>query len=107
MDVQVKLLRILQEKEFERVGGYETIKADVRIIAATNKNLERAVEEETFRGDLYYRLNVFPIYMPPLRERKTDILLLADHFLQKYAKENHNDIRRFSTPAIDMLIQYH
>ncbi len=106
-DVQVKLLRVLQEKEFERVGGYETIKTDVRIIAATNKNLEQAVEEETFRGDLYYRLNVFPIYMPPLRERKTDILLLADHFLEKYAKENQKDIRRFSTPAIDMLIQYH
>ncbi|MDY6988767.1 MAG: nif-specific transcriptional activator NifA [Thermodesulfobacteriota bacterium] len=107
MDVQVKLLRVLQEKEFERVGGYETIKVDVRIVAATNKNLERAVEEETFRGDLYYRLNVFPIYMPPLRERKTDILLLADHFLERYAKENHKDIRRFSTPAIDMLMQYH
>jgi Nif-specific regulatory protein len=107
MDVQVKLLRVLQEKEFERVGGYETIKADVRIMAATNKNLEQAVEEETFRGDLYYRLNVFPIYMPPLRERKTDILLLADYFLEKYAKENHKDIRRFSTPAIDTLIQYH
>ena len=107
VDVQVKLLRVLQEKEFERVGGYETIKADVRIIAATNKNLEQAVEEETFRGDLYYRLNVFPIYMPPLKERKTDILLLADFFLEKYAKENHKDIRRFSTPAIDMLMQYH
>ncbi len=107
MDVQVKLLRVLQEKEFERVGGYDTIKADVRIIAATNKNLEQAVEEETFRDDLYYRLNVFPIYMPPLRERKTDILLLADYFLEKYAKENQKDIRRFSTPAIDMLVQYH
>jgi Nif-specific regulatory protein len=107
VDVQVKLLRVLQEKEFERVGGYKTIKADVRIIAATNKNLEQAVEEETFRGDLYYRLNVFPIYMPPLKERKTDILLLADSFLERYAKENHKDIRRFSTPAIDMLMQYH
>jgi Nif-specific regulatory protein len=107
MDVQVKLLRVLQEKEFERVGGYETIKSDVRIIAATNKNLERAVDEEIFRSDLYYRLNVFPIYMPPLRERKTDILLLADHFLERYAKENHKDIRRFSTPSIDMLMQYH
>jgi Nif-specific regulatory protein len=107
LDVQVKLLRVLQEKEFERVGGYETIKADVRIIAATNKNLEQTVEEETFRSDLYYRLNVFPIYMPPLRERKTDILLLADFFLEKYAQENNKDIRRFSTPAIDMLMQYH
>jgi len=106
-DVQVKLLRVLQEKEFERVGGYETIRADVRIIAATNKNLEQAVEEETFRDDLYYRLNVFPIYMPPLRERKTDILLLADHFLEKYARENQKDIRRLSTPAIDMLVHYH
>jgi Nif-specific regulatory protein len=106
-DVQVKLLRVLQEKEFERVGGYETIKADVRFIAATNKNLEQAVEDGTFRGDLYYRLNVFPIYMPPLRERRTDILLLADHFLEQYAKENQKDIRRFSTPAIDMLMQYH
>jgi len=106
-DVQVKLLRVLQEKEFERVGGHKTIKVDVRVVAATNKNLEQAVEDESFRGDLYYRLNVFPIYMPPLRERKTDILLLADYFLEKYAKENNKDIRRFSTPAIDMLMEYH
>ena len=107
LDVQVNLLRVLQEKEFERVGGTQTIKADVRIIAATSKNLEQAVEDETFRGDLYYRLNVFPIDLPPMRERKTDILLLADHFLGNYAKENKKDIRRFSTPAIDMLMQYH
>jgi Nif-specific regulatory protein len=107
LDIQANLLRILQEKEFERVGGHRTLKTDVRIIAATNKNLERAVEEETFRGDLYYRLNVFPIYMPPLRARKTDILLLADYFLEKYAGENHKDIKRFSTPAIDMLMEYH
>jgi Nif-specific regulatory protein len=107
LNVQIKLLRVLQEKEFERVGGHQTIKTDVRIIAATNKNLEQAVKDESFRGDLYYRLNVFPIYLPPLRERKTDILLLADHFLEKYAAENHKDIRRFSTPAIDMLMQYH
>ncbi|MFC1799050.1 sigma 54-interacting transcriptional regulator [Thermodesulfobacteriota bacterium] len=107
LDVQVTLLRILQEKEFERVGGHKTIKADVRIIAATNKNLEQAVEEEEFRGDLYYRLNVFPIYMPPLRVRKTDILLLADYFLEKYSKENNKEILRFSTPAIDMLMDYH
>jgi Nif-specific regulatory protein len=107
LDVQVRLLRVLQEKEFERVGGIKTIKADVRIITATNKNLEEAVEEESFRGDLYYRLNVFPIYLPPLRERKTDILLLSDHFLEKYSKENGKEIRRFSTPAIDMLMAYH
>jgi Nif-specific regulatory protein len=107
LDVQSNLLRVLQEREFERVGGTRTIKTDVRIIAATSKNLERAVEEGTFRGDLYYRLNVFPIYMPPLRERKTDILLLANHFLERYAGENQKDIRRLSTPAIDMLMQYH
>jgi Nif-specific regulatory protein len=107
MEVQVKLLRVLQEKEFERVGGSHTIKTDIRIIAATSKNLEASVEEGTFRSDLYYRLNVFPIYMPPLRERKTDILLLADFFLEKYSKENQKDIRRLSTPAIDMLMQYH
>jgi len=107
LDVQANLLRILQEKEFERVGGHRTLKTDVRIIAATNKNLEDAVEDETFRGDLYYRLNVFPIYLPPLRERKTDILLLADYFLEKYAEENHKNIKRLSTPAIDMLMEYH
>ena len=107
LDVQANLLRVLQEKEFERVGGTQTIKVDVRIIAATSKNLEQAVEEETFRGDLYYRLNVFPLYLPPLRERKTDVLLLADHFLELYAKENNKDIRRLSTPAIDMFMQYH
>lgn len=107
LDVQASLLRVLQEKEFERVGGHKNIKTDVRVIAATNKNLEEALEDGTFRGDLYYRLNVFPIYVPPLRERKTDILLLADHFLEKYAQENDKDIRRFSTPAIDMLMNYH
>ncbi|TYT74097.1 sigma 54-interacting transcriptional regulator [Desulfobotulus mexicanus] len=106
-DVQVRLLRVLQEREFERVGGHKTIKVDVRVVAATNRNLEKAVEEENFRGDLYYRLNVFPIYMPPLRERKTDILLLADFFLEKYARENEKDIKRFSTPSIDMMMGYH
>jgi len=107
LDVQASLLRVLQEKEFERVGGHRTLKTDVRVIAATSKNLEDAVEDESFRGDLYYRLNVFPIYMPPLRERKTDILLLSDFFLEKYAEENRKDIRRFSTPAIDMFMNYH
>jgi Nif-specific regulatory protein len=107
LEVQAKLLRTIQEKEIERVGGHRTIKTDVRIIAATNKNLEQAVETGDFRGDLYYRLNVFPIYMPPLRERKTDVLLLADHFLEKYARENRKKIKRFSTPAIDMMMAYH
>jgi Nif-specific regulatory protein len=107
LDVQANLLRVLQEKEFERVGGHRTLKADVRVIAATNKNLEEAVEDGSFRGDLYYRLNVFPIYLPPLRERKTDLLMLADYFLEKYAAENHKNIKRLSTPAIDMLMEYH
>ena len=106
-DVQAKLLRVLQEKEFERVGGTQVIKADVRVLAATNKNLEEAVQRGEFREDLYYRLNVFPIYIPPLRERKTDILLLADYFLEKYATENRKDIRSFSRTTIDMIMQYH
>jgi Nif-specific regulatory protein len=104
---QAKLLRALQEGEVERVGGTRTIKIDVRIIAATNKPLEEALEKGTFREDLYYRLNIFPIYMPPLRERKTDILLLADHFLDKYSKKHHKEVKRISTPAIDALMRYH
>lgn len=105
--MQVKLLRVLQEREFERVGGTKTIKANVRLITATNVDLERAVQEGRFRSDLYYRLNVFSIYLPSLRERRTDILLLADHFLEKYGQQNGNRIRRISTPAIDMLMSYH
>jgi Nif-specific regulatory protein len=105
--MQVKLLRVLQEREFERVGGVETVKANVRLIAATNVNLETAVQNGQFRSDLYYRLNVFSIFMPPLRERRADILLLADHFLDKYAKQNARSIKRISTPAIDMLMSYH
>ncbi|MFW5901488.1 MAG: nif-specific transcriptional activator NifA [Thermodesulfobacteriota bacterium] len=106
-DLQVKLLRVLQEREIERVGGSTSIPVDVRIIAATNRNLEQAVSEENFRSDLYYRINVFPIYLPPLRERKTDILVLAEYFLEKCARENDKSIVRFSTPAIDMLMGYH
>ena len=105
--LQVKLLRVIQFKEFERLGGLETIKANVRIIVATNKNLEEQIEKELFRQDLYYRINVFPIYLPPLRERKDDIMLLADHFLEKLAAENNKDITRISTPAIEMLTRYH
>ncbi len=104
---QVKLLRVLQEQEFERVGGTETLKVNVRVIAATNSNLEQLMQEGKFREDLYYRLNVFTIYLPPLRERKTDILLLADHFLLKYNRKHGKAIRRISTPAIDMLMRYH
>mgnify|MGYP002064716528 CR=1 FL=1 len=77
------------------------------VVADVGVGEEEAVEDGSFRGDLYYRLNVFPIYMPPLRERKTDMLLLADHFLEKYSQENGKDIRLFSTPAIDMLMNYH
>jgi Nif-specific regulatory protein len=103
----VKLLRVLQEREFERVGGTETIKASVRLVAATNKDLERAINTGTFREDLYYRLNVFTIFIPPLRERKADLLLLVDHFLEKFAREHKRNIKRISTPAIDMLASYH
>ncbi|PYR58901.1 MAG: sigma-54-dependent Fis family transcriptional regulator, partial [Acidobacteria bacterium] len=104
---QVKLLRVLQEREFERVGGTETVKANVRLIAATNKDLEQAMAGGTFREDLYYRLNVFTIFVPPLRERKGDLLLLVDHFLEKLAREHKRKIKRISTPAIDMLASYH
>jgi Nif-specific regulatory protein len=107
LSTQVKLLRVLQEREFERLGGHETLKADVRLIAATNKDLERAIEQGKFREDLFYRLNVFPIFIPPLRERKPDVLLLADHFLQRFSAEHGRDIRRLATPAIDMLTSYH
>jgi len=104
---QAKLLRILQERELERVGGSRTINVDVRIIAATNKALEKAMEDGSFREDLYYRLNIFPIYLPPLRERKTDILLLADFFMEKYARKYGKEVKRISTPAIDAIIRYH
>ena len=104
---QVKLLRVLQEREFERVGGTATLRSDVRVIAATNRNLEELIERGEFRADLYYRLNVFPIHIPPLRERRTDLLLLADYFVAKYGAENHKDIKRITTPAIDMLMSYH
>ena len=104
---QVRLLRVLQEKEFERVGGTEPIRTDVRIIAATNRDLEDAIEHGAFRQDLYYRLNVFPIHIPPLRERRTDVMLLADHFVEKHSKEHGKNVRRISTPAIDMLTSYH
>jgi Nif-specific regulatory protein len=105
--MQIKLLRVLQEREFERVGGTSTIKADVRLITATNRDLEKLVEKELFRQDLYYRLNVFPLHIPPLRERRTDILLLADYFAERYSRQNHKNVRRISTPAIDMLMAYH
>ncbi len=105
--VQTKLLRVIQEKEFERVGGNTTIRSDLRIIAATNSDLQAAIQKGTFREDLYYRLNVFPIVVPPLRERRTDIMLLADHFVQKYAREHHKKIDSISPTATDKLMSYH
>lgn len=105
--VQVRLLRVLQERTIERVGGMESIKVNIRVIAATSRNLEKAVSEGSFREDLFYRLNVFPIYLPPLRERGSDIMLLADHFLQKYNELYGKKIKRISTPAINMMMAYH
>jgi len=105
--IQVKLLRVLQEREIERVGGTATVRVDVRVIAATNRNLEAEVAAGRFREDLYYRLNVFPIRVPPLRERKSDIVLLADHFTEKYARKNDKPIKRISSPALDLFTTYH
>jgi Nif-specific regulatory protein len=105
--IQAKLLRVLQEGSFERVGGTQTLKVDVRVITATNRNLEQMIEAGKFRVDLYYRINVFPIYVPPLRERRSDILELADYFLEKYSRQNGKPVVRISTPAIDMLMAYH
>ena len=104
---QIKLLRVLQEREFERLGGTQSVRVNVRLVAATHRPLERLIAEGAFREDLFYRLNVFTIFAPPLRERKPDIMLLADHFLQKYSGEHHKVIRRIATPAIDMLTSYH
>ncbi len=107
LSTQVKLLRVLQEREFERLGSTETIRANIRLVAATNKDLEKAILAGEFREDLYYRLNVFAIFVPPLRERKPDVLLLADHFVEKFAREHSKKVKRISTPAIDMLASYH
>jgi Nif-specific regulatory protein len=107
LESQGKLLRVLQEKEMERLGGNKIINVNVRLIAATNINLAEAVEKGAFREDLFYRLNVYPIYLPPLREREADLLLLADYFLDKYSEEYGKDIKRISTPAIDALTYYH
>ena len=105
--IQVKLLRVLQDRSFERVGSNETVRANVRILCATNRDLEQALDADEFRQDLYYRINVFPIVLPPLRERKDDILLLADHFVERYSKRMGKDVRRISTPAINMMMAYH
>jgi Nif-specific regulatory protein len=104
---QAKLLRVLQEKTVERVGTNKPIKVDIRIVAATNRNLEEMVANRAFREDLYYRLNVFPITIPPLRERGADIIALADYFVARYSKQNGKDVKRISTPALNMLMSYH
>jgi Nif-specific regulatory protein len=103
---QAKLLRVLQEKEFERVGGAETRRTDVRLIAATNRDLEAMTAQRQFRQDLYYRLNVFPIMLPPLRERRTDIMPLATHFAEKYGEENNRPVLRISAAATALLTMY-
>ena len=105
--VQVKLLRVLQEREFQRVGSNKTIPANVRIICATNRDLQEDTQNGKFRLDLYYRINVFPIYLPALRKRQNDILLLANHFVEKYAKLMNKEVQRISTTAISMLLAYH
>lgn len=103
---QIKLLRVLQEHEFEKVGGEKTVKVDVRVIAATNKNLEKEMKEGRFREDLYYRLNVVRLEVPPLRDRKDDIPLLAMHFLNMYSKENNKNIEGFTNSARSALYNY-
>jgi Nif-specific regulatory protein len=107
LESQGKLLRVLQEREMERLGGMKVIKVNIRLIAATNQDLSGAVERGDFREDLFYRLNVYPIYLPALREREADVLLLSDYFLEKYSTEYGKDIKRISTPAIEALTQYH
>jgi Nif-specific regulatory protein len=104
---QVKLLRVLQERQFERVGSNRTLKNNARIIVATNRDLEKAMDAGTFRQDFYYRVNVFPIFLPHLRDRKDDILLLADYFVEQYSSKMDKDVRRISTPAINMMVAYH
>jgi Nif-specific regulatory protein len=105
LSLQAKLLRVIQDREVERLGGEKTIKVDVRIIAATNKDLQTLVRDGKFREDLYYRLNVVPIYIPPLRERKEDIPLLAEHFLEKFNRKYSKSVR-FSPEAIKTLMEY-
>lgn len=104
--MQVKLLRVLQEHKFERLGGTQTIEVDVRVIAATNKDLEQMVHLGSFREDLYYRLQVIQIHLPPLRERTDDIPLLVDHFIQKYSEENQKQIKGVTPETMELLVRY-
>jgi two-component system, NtrC family, response regulator AtoC len=106
IDLQPKLLRVLQEREFERVGGARTLNVDVRIIATSNRDLKEAIKERIFREDLYYRLNVIPFYLPPLRERKEDILPIAEHYIEKFSKENRKAVLKISPKAKKKLLDY-
>jgi len=106
LSIQAKLLRVLQEREFKPVGGTKWKKVDIRLIAATNRNLKKLIKEGSFREDLYYRLNIVPITLPSLRERKEDIPLLASHFLEKYNRERGRDIKGISPEAMELLMNY-
>ena len=105
-DGQIALLRVLQEREFERVGGGQSIRVDVRVIAATNRDLKAAVAKGTYREDLYYRLNVFPVEMPPLRARRADIPLLVEYFVDRYARKAGKSIRRVDKKTLQLLQSY-
>jgi len=107
LNLQVKLLRVLEDRKIRRLGGVRNIDIDVRVIAATNRDLKQAIDDREFREDLYYRLNVFPIHMPPLRERREDIPQLLDHFFKRFSREFNKAIRDVSRPAIDLLMRYH
>jgi len=107
MNLQVKLLRVLEDRKIRRLGGTRSIDIDVRVIAATNRNLKEAIEEKAFREDLYYRLNVFPIHVPPLRERREDIPPLLDYFLKKFSREFNKKFHEISRDALDLLLRYH
>ena len=107
LEMQVKLLRVLQEQELERVGGTQTVKVDVRVVAATNQDLSEAVRDGTFRADLFYRLNIFPVRMPPLRERVHDIPLLAAHFVRQFAERMGKPARRIARGTLERLLHYH
>ena len=107
MNLQVKLLRVLEDRKIRRLGGSRNIDIDVRVVAATNRNLKEAIDEKTFREDLYYRLNVFPIHVPPLRDRRDDIPQLLDYFLKRFSREFNKHLREISREALDLLMRYH
>ncbi len=107
LELQTKLLRVLQEREFERLGSSRTLRTDARLIAATNRDLEAMVSEQKFRSDLFFRLNVFPVHVPPLRERQGDIPLLVRHFTQQFSRHMNREIETIPSAAMDALSRYH